>query len=123
MRSLRNKTLGVVICFAISRTEFNQLSIFDLRLDAQSANDPLDWSNFVRLCRRNVAEYPHRFRQDGLRGPISNNAEKVLHKDERPQMKNINGRTSIQICVKSTSLAQKLETSVLGIYVIGVSTR
>jgi hypothetical protein len=122
MRCLRNKTLGVVMFFAISRTEFNQFSIFDLRISTQPADDPLDWSNFVRLCQRNVIEYPHRFRQDGLRGPISNNAEKVLHNDERAQMKNVNGRKPIQICVKSTSLAQKLETSVLGIYVIGVST-
>lgn len=112
----------MVLCFAVSKIEFNQFSIFDLHINTQPSDDPLDWSNFVRLCRRNITEYPHRFRQDGLRGPICYNAENVLRTDERPQMKDVNGRKPIRICVKSTSLAQKLETSVLGVYVIGVAT-
>lgn len=111
-----------MICFSLSRTEYNKFSIYDLNRSAEPSNDPLEWSNFVRLCRRQMMEYPHRFRQDGLRGPTCNNAENVLHNDERPQMKHINGRKPLQICVKSTSMAQKLDISLLGVDVIDAST-
>jgi len=85
------------------------------------SNDTFEWPRFVRLCRQNITTYPHVCRRDGFKGSICNNAEKVLHCNERPQMKNFNGRRPIQICVKSTIMAGKLESSIRGVYVIRAS--
>jgi hypothetical protein len=118
MKSQRHQTMGGVICFKLSTAEYNKFGIEELIPTTEYSDDPLEWSNFVRLCRHNFVQYPHVFRRDALRGPVCNNAERVLHRNERPHMKTLNGRTPIQMCIKSTVMAGKLESTIYGIYVI-----
>ncbi|CAF1249574.1 unnamed protein product [Adineta ricciae] len=121
-KGTRNKTHGGVICFQLRETEFHVFNIQELSETIDSMN-PLKWSNFVKLCRRRFIEYPHVFRRDAFHGAICNNAEKVRQlENEQPQAKTIANRTPTQLCIKSTNMASKFEYSILGIYMIGVST-
>ncbi|CAF0893937.1 unnamed protein product, partial [Adineta ricciae] len=106
----------------VRETEFHALNIQELSETIDSMN-PLKWSNFVKLCRHRFIEYPHVFRRDAFHGAICNNAEKVRQlENEQPQAKTIANRTPTQLCIKSTNMASKFEYSILGIYMIGVST-
>ncbi len=118
MKGHRNRTYGGVICFKLSADKYNKFVIQELISTAEYSDDPLEWSNFVRQCRRNFSLYPHVFRRDALKGPLCNNAEKVLHRNKRPHVKTLDQRTPIQICIKSTTMAGKLEGAIFGIYVI-----
>ncbi len=75
-------------------------------------------TSFVRLCRRGFVAHLHVFRRDALRDPICNNAEKILHRNERPHMNTLGASTPIQMCIKSTTMAGKLESAIHGVYMI-----
>ncbi|CAF1068602.1 unnamed protein product [Adineta steineri] len=85
-KARRSGTLGGIICFQPRDIEFHQFNIQELHETTEEYTDPLEWCNFVKLCRRRFAEYPHMFRRDTFRGSICNNAEKVYRREyERPQ--------------------------------------
>ncbi|CAF1410479.1 unnamed protein product, partial [Rotaria sordida] len=116
-KGLRNQTLGGVICFQLGESELSQFKIQELTEKLEQCNDPLEWSNFVKLCRRRFHEYPHMLRRDAFRGAICNNAERVrLFENERPVPRVIDYRKPIQIRIKSTNMACKLEDAIMGIH-------
>ncbi|CAF1123150.1 unnamed protein product [Rotaria sordida] len=122
-KSALNKTCGGVICFQIRDIEYHQFNVQELNETAEESSNPLEWSNFVKLCRRRFAEYPHMFRRDAFCGSVCKNAEKVYRtENERPQVKMLENRKPKQICIKSTTMASKLEGSIFGVYVIGISS-
>lgn len=116
LKNNRYKTHTGVISFKISSTDYSTFKIQEI-IPGQSG-DPLEWSNFVRLCRRDYVRYPHILRRDALQGPMCNNAEKILHRNENPHIKTVGDRTPMQVCVKSTAMAGKLESSIFAVYVI-----
>ncbi|CAF1181742.1 unnamed protein product [Adineta steineri] len=123
-KARRSKTLDGVVCSQLRDIEFYQFNIQELNETTEKSTDPLEWCNFVQLCRRRFAEYPHMFRRDAFRGSICNHAEKVYRrKYERPQAKILGNRKPIQICIKITTMASKLEGSILGIYIIDISSQ
>ncbi|CAF5138033.1 unnamed protein product, partial [Rotaria sp. Silwood1] len=85
-KSALSKTCGGVICFQIRDIEYHQFNVQELNETAEESSNPLEWSNFVKLCRRRFAEYPHMFRRDAFCGSVCKNAEKVYRtENERPQ--------------------------------------
>jgi hypothetical protein len=122
-KALRNRTLAGVICFQLQESEFSRFIIQELAEAPEESENPLEWRSFVKMCRRRFINYPHMFRKDGFSGPICNNAEKVRQMEsKRPQTKIVNNRKPTQMCIKSTNMASKFESSIIGVYMISVTS-
>jgi hypothetical protein len=55
----RSKTFGSVICFQLGEIEFHQFNIQELIETTNQSTNPLEWTNFVKLCHHRFIEYPH----------------------------------------------------------------
>ncbi|CAF1519914.1 unnamed protein product, partial [Adineta ricciae] len=122
-KSTESNIYGGIICFKLRDVGFNRFNTQDLNETTQESTNSLQWVNSDPSTGLIDLGSPHVFRPDAIRGGICNKAEKVHRSgNEKPSMKILQGRKSIQIYVKSTNMAAKLDCSIFGIYMFGVST-